>query len=257
MTLENRNAARLQFGKHAEKYRKSRTHSDAATLAHIVELIGPSGSEVALDVGCGGGHMAAAIAKDVRELVAVDVTPEMLVQTGKLAEERSLRNLSFCTADARNLPFQSGAFDVVSCRIVLHHVRETAAAVAEMGRVLKTDGKLIIQDILGLDGLQARRYMDEIEVLRDPSHVHDYGKTEWRTFLAKAGLQLLHSELIPGVYMLDDWTTRSGTSPDRVEKIKNMLDNMPDQVAKYLRATPSGGDWVIQMRYILMLATKK
>lgn len=200
--------------------------------------------------------MAAAIAKRVRELVASDVTPEMLVQTGKLAEERGLRNLKFCLADARNLPFQSNAFDVVSCRIVLHHVPEAGKAVAEMGRVLKKGGKLLIQDILGLDDRVARNYMDEVERLRDPSHVKDYDGEEWKGFLVGGGLRVIHSEIIPGVYALEEWASRSGTPVDHVKEIKAMLRNMPEAVAKYLKASYSGGDWSIQMRYILLLAIK-
>ena len=201
--------------------------------------------------------MATAIAKGVREVIASDVTPEMLVQTGKLAEERELKNLSFCLADARNLPFHTKTFDVVSCRIVLHHVHEAGSAVAEMGRVLKKGGRLLIQDILGLDGQEARSYMDNIDRLRDPSHVKDYSREEWANFLERGGLEPVHSELIPGVYMLEDWTTRSGTSSDCVEEIKAKLSNIPEAVAKYLKATYSEGDWAIQMRYILILATKK
>ena len=200
--------------------------------------------------------MAAAVAKRVRELVASDVTPEMLVQTGKLTGERGLRNLSFCLADARNLPFQSNAFDVVSCRIVIHHVHEAGRSVAEMGRVLKKGGKLLIQDILGLDNRVARGYWDEIERLRDPSHVKDYDREEWKTFLVGGGLRVIHSEVVPGVYALGEWTSRSGTPVDNVEEIKAMLRNMPEAVAKYLKASYSGGDWSIQMRYILLLATK-
>lgn len=254
--MENGNAARLQFGKHAVEYRKSRTHSDQATLDHIVELISPSGEEEALDVGCGGGHMAAAITMRVRELVAADITPEMLVQTGKLAGERGIRNLRFCLADARNLPFQSNAFDIVSCRTVLHHVYDAGRAVAEMGRVLKKGGKLFIQDILGLDDRRARSYMDEIERLRDPSHIKNYGTEEWKGFLAGGGLKIVHSEMVPGVYAFEEWTSRSGTPDDRIEEIKMRLRNMPQAVGKHLKTSYSGGDWSIQMRYILLLATR-
>ncbi|MDQ1279190.1 MAG: hypothetical protein QG670_450 [Thermoproteota archaeon] len=201
--------------------------------------------------------MTAAIAKGVREVVALDVTPEMLVQTGKLAEERKLHNLSFCLADARNLPFQTKTFNVVSCRIVLHHIQEAGAAIAEMSRVLRKGGKLLIQDILGLDGKEARSYMDNIDRLRDPSHIKNYGREEWTNFLERGGLKLVYSELIPGVYTLEDWTTRSGTPSDCVYEIKTKLSNMPVNVSKYLKATHSGEDWAIQMRYILILATKK
>jgi len=254
--LDNDNIARLQFGQHAEEYRKSRTHSDPAILDHIVELISPNGEEEGLDVGCGGGHMATALAKSIRKLVAVDITPEMLVQTNKLAEERGQRNLRFCLADARNLPFQSNAFDIVSCRIALHHVYNADRAVTEMGRVLKKGGRLFIQDILGLDDSRARNYMDEIERLRDPSHIKNYSMEEWKKFFVRGGLKVIHSEVVYGAYDFKEWTSRSGTPVDHVEKIKIRLHNMPELVEKYLQTSYSGGEWSIQMRYILLLMTK-
>jgi ubiquinone/menaquinone biosynthesis C-methylase UbiE len=254
--LDNVNAVRLQFGRHAEEYRKSRTHSDQKIIDHIIELISPTGDEEGLDVGCGGGHMATAVAKSVRKLIAIDITPEMLVQTNKLAEEKGLQNLRFCLADARNLPFQSNTFDIVSCRIVLHHIYNAGRAVAEMGRVLKKEGRLFIQDILGFDDRQARNYMDEIERLRDPSHIKDYNMKEWKNFLVGGGIKVIHSEVVPGVYDLREWMSRSGTPVDRQEKIKMRLRNMPQSVEKHLTASCSRGEWSIQMRYILLLTTK-
>jgi ubiquinone/menaquinone biosynthesis C-methylase UbiE len=254
--LDNRNAVRRQFSRHAEAYRQSRTHSDQTMIDHILELISPTGEEEGLDVGCGGGHMATAVAKNVRKLVAVDITPEMLVQTNKLAEEKELQNLRFCLADARALPFQSNIFDIVSCRIVLHHVSNAGQAVAEMGRVLKKGGCLFIQDILGFDDPRARSYMDDIERLRDPSHIKDYNMAEWTKFLVGGGMQMMHSEVVPGVYDLREWMLRSGTPGDRQEKIKRRLCNMPQAVEKHLTVSCAGGNWSIQMRYILLLSTK-
>jgi len=254
--LDYRNTVRGQFGRHAEKYRKSRTHSDPTTLDHIIQLLSPSGKEKGLDVGCGGGHMAVALAARIRELVAIDVTPQMLVQTSMLAGERGLSNTGTCLADAQDLPFHSESFDIVSCRIVLHHILGAGKAVAEMGRVLKGSGKLFIQDILGSDDRVARDYMDVIERLRDPSHIKDYNLEEWNRFLKTAGLKVLSTETIPGVYQLKEWTTRSGTPVDKVEEIVMRLRNMPEEVRRYLKSQYSDGDWSIQMRYILVLATK-
>lgn len=216
----------------------------------------PNGEEKALDVGCGGGHMAVALATWVKELVALDVTPQMLTQTRILGHEKGLSNMRMCLADAQNLPFHSETFDVVSCRIVLHHVSDASKAVAEMGRVLKRNGKLFTQDVLGLDDPVAREYMDIIERLRDPSHVKDYNLDEWNRFFRAAGLRFLHSEIVPGIYQLKEWTSRSGTSMDKVEEIVARLSNMSEEVGKHLRVFHLDGDWSIHMRYLLAVATR-
>ena len=248
--------ARQQFGQHAEKYRKSTVHGDQDILEHILRVLAPNGSERAADVGCGGGHMSAALAGQVRELVAVDVTPQMLVQTGLLAREKGLSNVVGCLADAQNLPFATEVFDIVTCRIVLHHVPDAGRAVMEMGRILKTGGKLFIQDILGIENVAAKDYMDEIERLRDPSHVKDYNTEEWKCFYKKAKLDVVHKEILPGSYRLKDWAWRSGTSEESFNLIVKKLEDVPENVRRDLKATYKDGDWTIPMRYVLAFATK-
>jgi len=254
--LTFRKTPRQQFGQHAEKYRKSAVHGDQNTLEHIVHMLAPKASENAIDIGCGGGHMSAALAQWVRELVAVDVTPQMLIQTGLLAREKGLSNVVGCVADARNLPFAPEIFDLVTCRIVLHHVPRVGEAIAEMGRVLKVGGRLLIQDILGIENPFARAYMDEIEVLRDPSHVKDYNSLEWNSFLTEAKLGVIRREVLPGSYRLKDWTSRSGASKENYDLIVRKLEDMPENVRGDLKARFVDGDWTIPMRYILVFAGK-
>jgi hypothetical protein len=98
--------------------------------------------------------------------------------------------------------------------------------------------------------------MDEIERLRDPSHIKNYSMEKWKKFFIRGGLKVIHSEVVSGVYEFREWSSRSGTPVDNVEKIKKMLHNMPELVAKHLKTSYSGGEWSIQMRYILLLMTK-
>jgi hypothetical protein len=98
--------------------------------------------------------------------------------------------------------------------------------------------------------------MDEIERLRDPSHIKNYSLEEWKNFFVREGLKVIHSEVVSGIYEFREWSSRSGTSVDNIEKIKMMLNNMPELVEKHLKTSYSGGEWSIQMRYILLLVTK-
>jgi len=64
-------------------------------------------------------------------------------------------------------------------------------------------------------------------------------------------LKVIYSEIVSGVYDLDEWTSRSGTPVGNVEKIKNLLETMPEIIKKDLKASYSEADWHIHMRYIL------
>lgn len=233
---DNREAARHQFGEHAENYRMSRTHGDQAALERLIQFLAPKGGEKAADVGCGGGHMSVSLAKCVSELVAVDMTPQMLTQTSILADQRGLTNIVRCLADAQSLPLRPELFDIVSCRSVLHHVPDVARAVLEMGRILRKGGKLFVSDMVGLEDTMASDYVDEIERLRDPSHMKCYSVEEWHRFFGAAGCKITKMNVTSRrSYNLKEWTERSGTPKDKVEMIVKMLENVPEDVDKHLR----------------------
>src|SRR3954468_13664680 len=97
-----------RFARTAEQI-AARQDARAAELAERVRaFVLPSASDRALDVGCGAGALALALAPHVAEVVGVDRGPELL----ELARERAPANASFVEADATALPFDAGSFDL-------------------------------------------------------------------------------------------------------------------------------------------------
>src|SRR5690606_30561216 len=94
-----------QFGTNAAAYSSSSVHAKGESLARLVALAEPQKTWRGLDVATGAGHMAAAFAPLVSEMIASDITSEMLAETMKLAASRGLSNLTTATADAMALPF--------------------------------------------------------------------------------------------------------------------------------------------------------
>jgi arsenite methyltransferase len=100
---------------------------------------------VVADIGTGTGFMAAGLAPLVRQVIAVDGSPAMLE-----AARRNLAgvsNVTFRLADGAALPFENGSLDAVFANMVLHHCPDPAAAIAEMVRVLRPGGRLVITDM--------------------------------------------------------------------------------------------------------------
>lgn len=166
----------------------------ATDLADRVRrLVGPfSGSELALDAGCGTGALAFALAPHVGEVVAADTRADYLDAARGLAPE----NVRFVEADATALPFEYGTFDVAGCQRLLHHVHRPELVVSELARVTRPGGRILIIDQLGsVDPLRSIE-LDRFERLRDPGHERLLPEADIRGFLDANDLVLLVSEIV-------------------------------------------------------------
>lgn len=156
-------------------------------LGWVVESLPLTPDVVALDVAAGTGHLSRAAAPHVRSVVAVDVTPAMLQGLRTEAAPAGIDNLQPVQADAGRLPFADGQFDLVLCRLGLHHFAHPAAEIAEMARVTRAAGTLAIVDLLSPDDLGLAARYNAFERMRDPSHTWAVTAGELRNLLRAAG----------------------------------------------------------------------
>lgn len=99
-----------------------------------------SGQRV-LDVAAGNGNVSLAAARRFCEVVSSDYVPELLERARQRAEADGLK-MEFKEADAENLPFESGSFDVVTSSFGVMFTPDQESAAAEMARVCRSGGKI-------------------------------------------------------------------------------------------------------------------
>src|SRR5215471_13378211 len=101
-----------------------------------------------LDVGCGPGSITLGLAAAVApgEVLAIDLSAEVLAEGRRLAIEKGVRNVRFERADIEDLARPDGAFDVVYAHQVLQHVREPVRTLQAMKRVLARGGLVAVRD---------------------------------------------------------------------------------------------------------------
>src|ERR1700744_4360370 len=99
-----------QFGAQASAYLSSTVHSQGPDLEALAALVAGKSDAHVLDLGCGGGHVSFAVAPHVREVVAYDLSADMLAVVAKAAADRGLANLSTRQGVVEKLLFADASF---------------------------------------------------------------------------------------------------------------------------------------------------
>src|SRR5687768_6803560 len=123
-------------------------NSAAYILPHINKLVQRNPNIRLLDVGAGPGTISASLAKYLPEgqVIATDLSDEVLARAKAFAASTGVNNIAFKEADVYELPFPTASFDVTHASQVLCHLDRPAEALAEMIRVTKPGGVVGVRE---------------------------------------------------------------------------------------------------------------
>ena len=175
-----------QFNKQAESYAALAKGRGSTLNSPLIEAVRPGPGERVLDVGCGSGRIAVALAALAAHVTGIDLTPAMLEQARALQDQAGVANIEWIEADSTALPVADGAFDLVVSQAMFHHAADPAATLAEMRRACAPGGRIAVNDLTPVPGNACA--FDAIELLRDPSHQHALTAMELRALGADLGL---------------------------------------------------------------------
>jgi SAM-dependent methyltransferase len=194
------------------------------------------GDERALDAGTGVGALAFALAPLVREVVAVDIVPERL----EVARARAPANVSFLEGDATALPFELGWFDLSATLRTLHHLPRPELAVAELARVTRPGGQVMVADQIGpIDPLAAIE-LDRFERARDPSHTRLLPDGDLRALFEANRLVLVRAQFEREPREVDPYLDLAGCTGQARERARQLApaDPYTAELAWYLLRRP-------------------
>ena len=129
------------------------------------------------DLGCGTGQASAALAPFVARVIAIDGSAAMLQSAKKRLH--AFTNVELRRGDLEELPVDDGRLDAAMLTLVLHHVPEPDKALAEVARVVKPGGRIVLVDMLPHDRDNYRQQMGHVWLGFSDDHV--------RMLLAGAG----------------------------------------------------------------------
>ncbi len=259
MDSKFKNRIREQFGKTAVAYVEATHFSGGEDLEEAARLLKPSHDDNMLDVACGGGHMALFFSPMVRQVVASDLTMQMLKKAQEhIAEEGRVDNVVFREADAEDLPFPAGSFTLLTCRIAPHHFPDVPRALREFHRVLRRGGRMAIIDTLMPSDPEIADFFQTMETMRNPTHIKAFSEDEWREMIHDSELILQETLVISKTHDFQEWTKTAGLNRAKVQELNKFFMDAPQKIHDYFKIESFAGEVESYTdKKLLIYATRK
>jgi ubiquinone/menaquinone biosynthesis C-methylase UbiE/broad specificity phosphatase PhoE len=214
-----------------------------------------------LEVGSGLGVMTLALAKTgALEVVGVDVSPAMLERAEYLrlsiGDADMLRRVSYRLGTAHDLPFPGNSFDVVICRFLFHHIIKLDRTLAEVQRVLKPNGILLVAELAGSEDAVKRATQNAIESKRNPSHATIRTVDQYRDQLEAAGFVIERERTVKKERRLKSWLDEIAADKQTRHAVSEMLEASIETDAAELNVHRQNDDLLFEHR-VLYLAARK
>lgn len=219
------NTARIQraFTAQAQGFESPRMNfAKRDYLTHLITCTQPSPTDRFLEVAAGTCACGRAFAPHLQSVTCFDMTEAMLAIGRAEAQKAGLTNLSFIQGNAETLPFADSTFDIVLSRLAIHHFPNPQRCVAEMARVLKPGGKLVLIDMEATEE-SLRSTEDAIETLRDPSHIRNPSRAELEALFASNAIRLTYQDCHEIPVDLSAWLTLTHTPAEVAAVITHRL----------------------------------
>jgi ubiquinone/menaquinone biosynthesis C-methylase UbiE len=211
-----------QFTRQAEPFLRRHENSNNDLLQLMVDCADLGPADTVLDIACGPGIVSCFFARYAARVTGLDIVPAMLERAQQLQNERHLGNIDWMLGQSTALPFANNSLDRVVTRFSFHHYIEPAAALAEMKRVCRPGGTVLVADVAPRQDAQDR--FNHWEILRDPSHTRALTQSEMETLGKEAGLHLARQATFSLVMDLEDLLASSFPAPGNADKIRALFE---------------------------------
>jgi ubiquinone/menaquinone biosynthesis C-methylase UbiE len=173
-----------------------------------------------LDSGTGTGALALALAPLVREVVGIDLVAKLLEEARQRAG--AFPNVSFLEADATSLPFAGSSFDVAASHKTLHHVARPELAVAELARVTRSGGLVLVIDQIAPVDPMAAVELNRFERARDPSHARALADVDLRSLFEANNLVIRRTRFDRERRELESYLDLAGCEGEQREEARSL-----------------------------------
>lgn len=206
-----------------------------------------------LDVGTGNGYTAFALARHFKKVVSIDSNPGSLKIAENNTLKKNIKNIQLLLMDAHRLKFPDKLFDVVTCRAAIHHFDNDDKVLAQVHRVLNTDGFFIIMDFCFSEN--TRNLIAPLARVRENDFKKYYTFHEWCDLVENNGflIDTIYTYTLPRV--IQEW---AAAGPEEIQnRIVDAFLGLDEKVHKELRLQKVGNKDIITYRIVEIIARKK
>ncbi len=224
---------REEFAHQADSFAASPVPNMAETLGTLVELVPEDAEARWLEVACGPAIVGRAIAPRVGSVLGLDLTPAMVAKAREEAAAAGIENIEIELGDATDLELGDASFDGAVTRFSLHHIPAPGRVLAEMARVVRPGGLVVLADHLTDSDGDVAAWHEEIERLRDPSHWACLTRERLLATAEAAGLLLDCERVVALDLDYREWLERGSGGTAAAALINRLLDAAPPDAESF------------------------
>jgi ubiquinone/menaquinone biosynthesis C-methylase UbiE len=116
--------------------------------SELLDKLEIKSTDIVMDFGCGPGYYTFEIAKRAKQVIAVDISNEMLKKVQTKATKTNVKNIQFVQSNGKNIQVEDHKVDLVLLITVYHEIHDHEAVLNEFNRILKGEGKLTIVEVV-------------------------------------------------------------------------------------------------------------
>ncbi len=207
---------RRRFAATASRIAELEESRREALREELRSVLAPEGDERVLDAGAGTGALAFALAPLVREVVAVDLVPELLAEGRRRGA--AFPNVEFQEGDVTDLDLPDASFDLTASLRTLHHVARPELVLAELVRLARPGGRVLVVDQIAPADPLAALELNRFERARDPSTSRVLSDLDLRGLFEANSLVLRFSRAREESRKLDDYLDLAACSGEARER---------------------------------------
>jgi ubiquinone/menaquinone biosynthesis C-methylase UbiE len=152
------------------------------------------------------------------------------------------------------MPFASRSVDLASCAQMLHHVPEPLPLIKGMTRVCASEGHVLIVDQAATERYEEVAFMNQLEVIRDPSHAMSRPPSALRILVQSAGLEIVDERIADSEQRMSTWMAPGEFPEERFGQVTDFIEKFGNETG--MNFERDGDDWVFNRRRMMILARR-